>query len=208
MATKTQAIAAAWAAAPASSDNAGLGYQQMNIDRAAIIERIAEEHMFELGTTPDADQGRHKAGSAVAWYQATFPTKRPDGVTALDVNDTGRILIDSYNAGHAVYVYVYGLTGGYSTLTNGTPSGSGPWYVLIAPATDPTYDSVTITDSVTIDEDFLGHDGTEQVSIAQDAEVVFHSVTVEGGTGDLIGRAWKIRTSAPAIPADGDIWIA
>ena len=58
----------------------------------AVRERIAVEHNLSL--TNSADQGTHKAGSALAYYQAAAPTERPSGDT-LDADDAGRFWINS-----------------------------------------------------------------------------------------------------------------
>ena len=53
--------------------------------------RIDKEHTALAGS--DAG-GEHKAGSAVVFTGAVEPTTRPDGSTALDASDEGRLWVD------------------------------------------------------------------------------------------------------------------
>lgn len=60
--------------------------------KQAIRERMAIEHDFVVGDT--ANQGKHLAGSAKAFYQSAAPTTSPGG-DALGSEDAGRVWIDS-----------------------------------------------------------------------------------------------------------------
>ena len=59
--------------------------------KTATRERITKEHEFDLAS--QARQGLHRAGSAVAFYQASAPTQR-NGVS-LAAADAGLLWIDS-----------------------------------------------------------------------------------------------------------------
>lgn len=78
--------------APVISDHRRLGATEINSLRKAVRLRMAKEH-----ETPAAAGvgGEHKAGSAVSYYQASAPTKRPDTTTDLDSDDAGRVWVDS-----------------------------------------------------------------------------------------------------------------
>ena len=64
----------------------------------SISVRMSNEHeTFETDNSSgtEGEDFVHKAGSAKVYYQATAPTLRPDGVTALDSEDAGRKWVDS-----------------------------------------------------------------------------------------------------------------
>jgi len=65
--------------------------------------RIEKEHIAPAGSSAG---GEHKAGSAVAYYQSSAPTTKPDGSTSLDSDDNGRLWIDSDD--QVLYHYVNG----------------------------------------------------------------------------------------------------
>jgi hypothetical protein len=84
---------ASFDANPADSQARALGATRIRETRLGVHERLVLDHYW-AGTAHD---GRHKAGSAMAYYQASVPTVHPDGVTALadDAYSKGRLFIDS-----------------------------------------------------------------------------------------------------------------
>lgn len=67
--------------------------------KAEVQVRLSKEHVaFDDGSVG----GEHKQGSGISYYQATAPTKRPDGTTPLDTNDRGRQWLKSTD-GHIAY---------------------------------------------------------------------------------------------------------
>jgi hypothetical protein len=85
---------AAFNASPAGGDNPSQGDDKIREFKVAVYDRVVKEHNFDLtegGAQPR--QGLHKAGSAVAFHQASAPTQR-NGV-ALGANDAGLIWVNS-----------------------------------------------------------------------------------------------------------------
>ena len=79
---------------PPGGDNPVRGDDKIREDRTAFKERIALEHLFDYSSVND--QGYHRQGSALAYYQSSEPTTLPDG-SALASNDKskGRLWVDS-----------------------------------------------------------------------------------------------------------------
>jgi len=63
--------------------------------KEGVFERVTKEHVMDLGSGLPAEDGWHRAGSAIAYVGATAPTKRPDGVTSLNASDKGRLWFDT-----------------------------------------------------------------------------------------------------------------
>lgn len=103
--------------------------------KTATRERVTKEHEFDLAS--QARQGLHRAGSAVAFYQASAPTQR-NGV-ALAVADAGILFIDSDDNLAEVWVgdSFEGIKAEYANTAGASPlhtevritSGSGNWTV-------------------------------------------------------------------------------
>jgi hypothetical protein len=66
------------------------GAKEMRDLRIGVADRIAKEHEHPAASGAG---GEHKAGSAVV-YSGSEPTTRPDGTTALDADDEGRLWND------------------------------------------------------------------------------------------------------------------
>jgi microcystin-dependent protein len=84
-------------------DNAqahGNDYNEHRETKKALDIRIKKEH---VAFAADSVGGEHKAGSAVAYYQAAAPTKKPDAATDLDSDDAGRLFVDSDDNMLSVY---------------------------------------------------------------------------------------------------------
>lgn len=104
---------------PVSGDKVGRGYANIQETRQGIQERLVSEHEFDLSVGTDVRQGLHKAGSAVAFYQASAPTQR-NGVD-LAAADAGIEWIDSDNGMLSVWsgtewVAPFAATGTANTL--------------------------------------------------------------------------------------------
>lgn len=83
-----ETVNSAFMSLPAGSEDPSLGDDRIRAFKAAWKERLEKEHFLDLseaGAQPR--QGLHKAGSAVAFYQASAPTQR-NGV-ALGASDAG-----------------------------------------------------------------------------------------------------------------------
>lgn len=70
--------------------------------RQAVGKRVAKEHV-----DPDAAGvgGEHLEGSARGYYEDSAPANRPDGTTALDVDDQGRIWADSNDTDRKLFMW-------------------------------------------------------------------------------------------------------
>ena len=76
---------------PAGGDSPSFGDDEIRDSKEAVRERFEKEHKMNLLSGVVADDGWHKRGSAITYYQASAPTTRPDGVTALTDDDAGRL---------------------------------------------------------------------------------------------------------------------
>jgi hypothetical protein len=93
------APATAWTTAfeliPAGSDLLSTVDTAIQGGKVAVRERMEREHNWGVAGT-QSKHGWHRAGSAMAFYQATAPTTKMDpAASALDADDAGRIFIDS-----------------------------------------------------------------------------------------------------------------
>ncbi len=62
--------------------------------RKALRIRVEKEH---IAPTTGSGGGEHKAGAAVAYWTTAAPTQKPDGASALDADDAGRLWVHSTN---------------------------------------------------------------------------------------------------------------
>lgn len=65
---------------------------EMREIKLAMAIRQNKEHV-DIGVASAG--GEHEKGSAKTYYQDSYPTLRPDGVTTLNSNDSGRLLVRS-----------------------------------------------------------------------------------------------------------------
>lgn len=90
--------------APAAGDPRKDGQVEIRGLRKGVRLRSEREHETYASSSAG---GEHKQGSAKAYLQSSSqssaPTLRPDGTTALDSDDDGRVWVDSDD--YAVYVY-------------------------------------------------------------------------------------------------------
>lgn len=87
-------------ASPADAEFVKDGAKEIRDLRIGAGGRLAKEHVAPAtgaSTYASSDSGgEHKPGSAVAFYNGSAPTTRPDATTALDnANDRGRLWMDS-----------------------------------------------------------------------------------------------------------------
>ena len=77
---------------PSLTDARRAGATEITSLRKAVGHRLAKEH---VDPATGGVGGEHKEGSAKAYFEASAPTLRPDGSTALDSDDAGRLWVDS-----------------------------------------------------------------------------------------------------------------
>lgn len=80
---------------PAGSAAPAEGDDRIRELKSATRERIEKEHVMDTGSGLYSEDGWHREGSAIAYYESSAPTNRPDGATALDTDDAGRLWVDS-----------------------------------------------------------------------------------------------------------------
>lgn len=96
----------AFNASPAGSDDVGQGDDKIVELKEAIYERLVKEHTMDESSGAVAEDGAHRAGSAVVYTGTSEPTTKPDGVTALDADDNGRLFVNT--SSNKVYSYRHG----------------------------------------------------------------------------------------------------
>jgi hypothetical protein len=95
---------------PAGGESLGLGDDRIRNVVKATRERLEHEHIKDMTTGTPAQDGWHRQGSAKCYFQTDPPETRPDGVTALTVEDNGREWIHSGNYREYVYHHAAGST--------------------------------------------------------------------------------------------------
>lgn len=91
---------------PSGGDDPSYGDDEIRNLKEAVRERFTKEHKMDLAVGTAGLDGWHRPGTAVVYFQASEPTTRPDGVTALSANDNGRLWIRSSD--YRVSVYEHG----------------------------------------------------------------------------------------------------
>ena len=122
----------AYELSPAGADSPSSGDDKIRELKSATRERLAKEHKMDLSSGAASTDGWHIQGSAIDYYQASAPTTRPDGVTALDANDYGRRWYNTSTGVESIYT-----SGGWGVFANTNwqgqivtiTSGSGNWTV-------------------------------------------------------------------------------
>jgi hypothetical protein len=165
---------------PSSTDPEGAGYLEIQDIRKGMRLRYAKEH-----NTPAASGagGEHKAGSAKAYVGGSAPTTRPDGVTALDSTDAGRLWVNGA---------LYEWTGSAWVAISGGGGGGG------------TTVQVALVEGVQTDGT---NDGTFTSGAWQTRTLNFENdpsgiVTVSGNQFTLNAGTYVIRAEAPALQVD------
>lgn len=190
---------------PTGASSPAAGDDRIRELKENLRVRLAHEHAWAVGAPGYTVQGLHRMGSAIAYYQASAPTTRPDGTTALTTADAGRLFIDSDT--NSIQVW----------------TGSAMVDVRVGDQDLKTDDDVTfnditatgdvdVTGAVTAATIDTGQGATEVYAMDQDVEttdnVVFNSTKaprlITGVLrGDLTGD--QIFTAlSPFIPDDGD----
>jgi hypothetical protein len=116
---------------PQGTENLSEADNRMREDRQAFAERLAWEHKA-IGDI-NALQGQHRQGSAVTYTQTSAPTTKPDGITALDVNDYGRLWYNTTAGVETLYIY---KSTGWSIYAPNTKGTTQVFYQALAPTTD------------------------------------------------------------------------
>lgn len=107
---------------PSGDDSPSYGDDEIRLLKSAFRERFEKGHMMNLASGTVASDGWHKSGSAKLYYQASAPTTRPDGTTALTADDNGRRWVRStdkreYTYAHPDWVAVTVLEGANNTFS-------------------------------------------------------------------------------------------
>lgn len=77
---------------PLLTDPRKAGAAEIRYLREGVATRLAKEHVEPAS---GGDGGEHLEGSARIYIATSAPTTKPDGVTALDTDDEGRLWFDS-----------------------------------------------------------------------------------------------------------------
>lgn len=133
----------AYEATPAGSASPAEGDNEIRNTRLEVRSRVDQEHA--ILNTSTTGQSVHKPGSAVVYFQAAEPTLRPDGLTSLNSNDTGRLWVDSNND-NLLRVY-NDVSGTYEELTVDNIKLGGS---LSVPGTLEVTGETTLNDHLTL----------------------------------------------------------
>lgn len=161
-----------------------------------IVLRMEKEHLTFATSTAG---GEHKAGSAKAYAQNSYPTKRPNGTSDLSSADLGRLLVRT-DDGHLEY---YDGTGWFKIVTTdpdqiadglltkdhvatGFTKGILP-YARITDAKSDTTDGGTFTSGAWRTRVL----NTEDTDVGTIVDLASNQITLDAGT-------YRVRASAPA----------
>ena len=131
------------------------GAQEIRDLRKGLRIRMSKEHDTLAVTSAG---GEHKEGSAKAYAEASAPTNRPDGTTALTSGDAGRLWVDTddgrlnYYDGAAWAMIRSGLQVAYladvtSHSTNGGSATADTWHKRTLAEITDTSGLVTVSSS-------------------------------------------------------------
>jgi hypothetical protein len=133
-------VDASFVGKPLGSERLSEADDRIRDTRKAWDERQALEHKAAADT--NNQQGQHRAGSAISYRQASAPTTRPDGVTALDANDAGRLWLKTSD----LSLHVYSGTA-WVLFDGGAKGTSKVFYQTTAPTTNANGDALTSVDA-------------------------------------------------------------
>jgi hypothetical protein len=162
------------------------GAKEIRDLRTGVGIRSDKEHVALAGSSAG---GEHKEGSAKAYYEATGPTNRPDGSTALTAADAGRLWVDSddqllYHYNGSAWALITCAVNANTNFTNDTIPAS-------ALVTDLEGAALGITADVL---DVKVDDST--IEVATDALQVKDSGIVTAKINDLAVTSGKLAASA------------
>lgn len=138
----------------------GNDYNEHRQTKLAIDNRIKKEHVaFADYSSSNYVGGEHKAGSAVIYFGDysssskgdSLPTNKPDGATALDSADYGRLAYDT-DATYGGVMYIYTAAGWVEFIDHRIAVAWAKWtqtggtYTLVS-----SYNVTSITDNGTGD---------------------------------------------------------
>jgi len=153
---------------PAIDDVYGNALFEIRDLRKGVRIRLEKEHRT---IAVAGVGGEHKQGSAIVYvgdYSAAWPTLKPDGVTTLDTNDSGRLALDTTTIPNRIAIYKYGtgwitigqvvgntlITSKLQLLTNVSYPASVANYGFVF-TKDITVNSITTTELFYIDSNGL-----------------------------------------------------
>lgn len=128
---------------PAGGSSPSLGDDQFRELKQAVRERFEKEHKMNLAGGTVAGDGWHKPGTAVVYYQASEPTTRPDGATALTSEDNGRLWIRSSDYRISFYAHPTWVR---ATTNNGLDNTFSAVNVFNGNLRIPTSEPATLAD--------------------------------------------------------------
>jgi len=196
----------AWAVTiPTDSDSVADGPVEIREIKKAVELRLNKEH---TSFATSSAGGEHKAGSAKAYFQTTFPTQRPDAATNFTLADSGRLLVRSDTGGfyyfdHAaatwkptVLVDVASIADGLITAAK-MASGSGHSLVKYAVV-------IELQANTTAGGTFTSGDWRTR-TLNQELYDADGIVTVSSNQFTLAAGTYRIKISAPASQVDGHV---
>jgi hypothetical protein len=116
---------------PGDSDAVSQGAAEIRKLKENIRDRLQVEHYFGTGVGTD-DNGRHREGSAVQWFETPCPTSNVtadpgSGVSAYGTNDQGRLCKDTATGEEKVW-----NGSSYETLTTASAGDGSHFFNLLS----------------------------------------------------------------------------
>lgn len=176
---------AAFELTPAGDDSPDTIDDRIREFKENLRYRLDKEHNFDFADA-SADQGWHTMGSAKIYVGTSEPTKRPDGTTDLDTDDTGRLLLrtDEDNS-----LYVWGGSS-WVLIVDNTQSVNTTSDVEFNSVTAGTFTVTGFSGSVGVSDSISGNDITRnEIFDAMDSYIpnTNDEMVVWGLIGDKTG---------------------
>lgn len=184
---------------PADSDPINEGAGEIRDTRQAFVERMAKEHTMytNSGDGTVAADGWLRSGAAKVYVQASAPTTRPDGSTALSATDNGRLWADSDNN----LLYMYSHPNWVSLTSGGIQGGAMVYMQSSAPTTRPDGTALSAADDgrVWVETD------SGYIYIYSDTDGGWTKLILESGTTGAAKAYFEANepTTRPAIGSFG-----
>jgi hypothetical protein len=184
--------------------------------KTATRERVTKEHEFDLAS--QARQGLHRAGSAVAFYQASAPTQR-NGVD-LSAADAGILFVDSDDKSLKFWDgdSFEGITIPYEDITgivgiaNSVHSASityGSLFTSMSPSIPSINDSMLLVGGRAIDTGSTDVIYTYSKAVrTSSTEITLYGVYIEVGAGTTAGLQTLVVTSGSGTTIPGSVSLA